>query len=160
MKNYEEQLQEDLREARIDLENAERSAEKARWKIEYISGLLGGNLFQPKPQDIFRLDISRITTIGYGGMTTPQVIAHILRESGQPMRIKDMVTAAIKKGYGGPEADPDKVYANFSSILSRAVKDENHPLFRKVEYGVFALAPDPSNENQHSPRISEPSSMG
>lgn len=137
MVKIEQQLRHDLEHAKAELGEVRAQIgeliskeEQLEWQVRYIGRLLG------TPQDTNgRVD----EVVVAPAMSGPQVIEAVLRETGKPLRVMDIVQKALAKGYGGPNADQRKVFANFSSYLSRAGKRKDSQ-FKKVGRGLFGLS--------------------
>lgn len=151
------QSQHALTEAKSELREARRRLERLKIKVETLSDLLEdtGPVRERAvlhEQDGDGDDDDDVVLAGvrepapatdgpYANMTTVQVIDSVLREMGMPQRISAIVGRAMANGYGGGPGggDPDRIFAVFSSALSRDVRGPN-PRFRKVRRGVFDLA--------------------
>lgn len=146
MTNLEKRLREDLNTAiseyrRYLTEHNElqKRIEQVRFRIDYIQNLLQDEDDEDEDDDVSPVT-SGVSRGKYAGMTAAAVIEAVLRErDGVPTRVNQMVEIAIQGGYGG--GDLKRVYKNFSSLLSRASKDKDHPMFRKASRGMFTLAP-------------------
>lgn len=137
-----------LSEAKRELRDARKAVDRLKVKVETIVSLLdtqslprerlNGEVVEQIDDDD---DVTSASNGRYAGMTTVQVMEDVLTEAGGPLRIIDIVSQAIGNGYGGGvgNADADRVFAVFSSALSRDVKS-NRPRFRKVDRGIFDLA--------------------
>lgn len=125
-----------LAQAKSEVRDAKRAVERLKIKVETLGDILIGHVDDPTEEDHDQPGDF------YAGKTTVQVIEEVLKEADRPLRIVDITMRAINNGYaGGPtRADNDRVFANFSSALSRDVKGSSSR-FRKVDRGVFALSP-------------------
>lgn len=109
------------------------------WTVKEYSDLLGQCPDGPaiKKTDTTALDPQALP---YEKLTAVQTIKAILAANGAPMRVVELAQAASAGGYGGANADPKKVVPNFSSTLSRVMKEESSPFRKgKVKY-TFALS--------------------
>lgn len=138
MKKIEQQLRHDLEHAKSELGEVRAQIgeliskeEQLQWQVRYIGRLLGTS-DETAGQAVADVVVAP-------AMSGPQVIEAVLRETGKPLRVMDIVQKALVKGYGGPNADQRKVFANFSSFLSRAAKRKDAP-FKKVGRGLFGLS--------------------
>jgi hypothetical protein len=140
MRDFESKLRADLARAKDDLQEAQQVVERSLFLIRYITGLLeeASGLFESTNGKSEQRSNGR----DFANMTTPAVIATVLKEAGTELRVSEIVDRAIAGGYGGEKPDKRKLSRFVSSALARAVKNPAHPLFRKVSHGRFILSPN------------------
>jgi hypothetical protein len=149
MSAVEKKLKDDLqnavfsyRQAELEHRSIQATMERLKWKIEYISSLLGSgepSLFNPARTAAAVASLPPPSENGtFEGKTTPEVIEAIMRKTGGKMRVPDLVNVAMQSGYGGPNADRKRLTVNFASILARAAQKSDHPI-KKVGRGLFAI---------------------
>lgn len=153
MRDIEPKLRDDLRSAREALAEAERAAERARWQIDYITGLLaeGGGLFEAseKPSNGHAPQNSATTPGQYTDWPPHMVLAHVLGDAPHGLRVVEIAERALAGGWGAgdPDMDTRKAHKYFSSVLSRALGKPDAPVaLRKVGRGRFSLMSRPSPE--------------
>jgi hypothetical protein len=137
MPTIEEIIAQRLEAAERALAALEEQRRELLWKITEYRGLLGERNVPRRPG--LPLDSILAAEKPYARMTAAQTMEAVLRKSVRPMRIIELAAAAMEGGYGGDDADRDKIVPNFSSTLSRSMKAGGSPFVRGDGRGVIQL---------------------
>ena len=156
MDSLEHRAREELRqsqlalvEAQKDFREARQHVERLRIKVETLTSLLGASSDDKRQANELAAsqfverrgasDADHADLMRWQGKSTVQIIENVLKYRGTAMRVSEIVNTALGWGYGGENADRERIFAKFSSALSRGAEDELG-IFRKLDRGTFDLA--------------------
>lgn len=128
-----------LAEATAKVREAERKVEMCRLEIKIIDDLFGA---VPQPARANGEAKPKLVTAGKNGApmgNTAQAMAQALEQAGGKLSIVELTDRLIASGFGN-EADRKTIHNNVSSVFYRAIKNDQHPLFRKAGRGEVQLA--------------------